>query len=152
MASNKARSLISAIRVISLFPPQIRQTTFFPLISSVIIFNDAVDIAPAGSTTMASLLYNLRIDWQIFPSDTSTSLSKKVVHNVNASSPTFRTAAPSTKGSISLSSVILPLASDCCMAGAPSGSIPITLVWGESVLNTCKTPEISPPPPIGTRI
>ena len=38
------------------------------------------------------------------------------------------------------------------MDGAPCGSTPIILVFGESCLKTEIKPEMSPPPPIGTKM
>jgi hypothetical protein len=36
------------------------------------------------------------------------------------------------------------------MAGAPDDSTPITRIFGSSAFRAVETPEMSPPPPIGT--
>ena len=52
-----------------------------------------------------------------------------------------------------LSSVVTsPRRTDSCIQFAPSGSTPITLIFGLSILANVETPVHSPPPPIGQRM
>ena len=64
-------------------------------------------------------------------------------------SPTFFTAAPSTKLSIWDKVITLSCLRDSYIAGAPAGSTPMIFVLGLNDLNTIPQPAIRPPPPIG---
>ena len=105
--------------------------------------------APAGSTTMASSLYNFKIVVQTFPSGTRTMSSNECWQISNGLSPTRFTAAPSTNLSMSVSIVFLPFSNDVFIEAAPCGSTPISLVSGLNCLKTEITPAAKPPPPIG---
>ena len=65
-------------------------------------------------------------------------------------SPTRRTAAPSTNESSSGSVTGAPARRAAVMLAAPAGSTPITRMPGCRSRSTVATPASSPPPPTGT--
>src|SRR5215204_4221896 len=118
----------------SLLLPLTIHTTFLPFISYTYSSKEAIDKAPAGSTTRASVLYNSKIVEQTFPSGTKFISSKTVLQIEYVRSPTRLTAAPSTKRSIHERVTGWPASNAAFMEGAPSGSAPIIFVAGENVL------------------
>ena len=49
-------------------------------------------------------------------------------------------------------SIAMDIIKDSCIQFAPSGSTPITLIFGLSIFANVETPVHSPPPPIGQRM
>src|SRR5688572_721918 len=138
------------MRSISLLLPLTIQTTVLYFISLAKSSRAATDNAPAGSTTMASSLYNFTIVEQTFPSDIRCRSSNTSLQIGNVMSPTLFTAAPSTNPSILSRVTGAPFFSASYIAGAPSGSRPIIFVFGDQVLKYEPTPALNPPPPTGT--
>mmetsp|Transcript_31551 Transcript_31551/g.74997 ORF Transcript_31551/g.74997 Transcript_31551/m.74997 type:complete len:206 (+) Transcript_31551:264-881(+) len=106
--------------------------------------------APAGSriervslktSLMAALMAELST--RTMPS-TSCRQRRKV------SIPTCFTATPSAKASTLESITRRPVANDCAIALAPTGSTPMTLMDGLSSFSTAAMPAMRPPPPTAT--
>ena len=93
-----------------------------------------MDMAPAGSTTIASSLYICKIVVQIFPSGTKCISSSASLQNEKVISPTLFTEAPSTNLSMFSNSTGSPDFNAQNILGAPSGSKPITFVFGDFCL------------------
>ena len=110
----------------------------------------AIDNAPAGSTTIASSLYNCKMVEHTLPSGTKIILSSVFLQTANVSFPTCFTAAPSTNLSIVVNGSASFWSRANCIEGAPSGSIPSIFVNGLNFLKTVETPAANPPPPTGS--
>ena len=99
---------------------------------------------------MPSLWYSASISEQMRPVGTAYTSAECRATVAWVSSPTLRTAAPSTKVSIAGRSTGCPAASAASMDAASAGSTPTTRVCGWRSASQARQPEIIPPPPIGT--
>jgi hypothetical protein len=88
---------------------------------------------------------------QIWSVSTSTMPSSSSRHSAKVSAPTCFTATPSANKPTWSSLTRRPAFSDRAIASASTGSTPITLTDGRSRLMYDAIPEISPPPPTGTK-
>ena len=86
---------------------------------------------------------------QTAPSGTATSSTPAAWTSGNVTAPARRTAAPSTKVSISASVTGSPATSAAAIPAAPAGSTPTTRVPGACSRSQVAQPASSPPPPTG---
>ncbi len=134
----------------SILPPLITQTTF--LSSEASFFSPATESAPAPSVIILCLSINSNIASRISESETVTTSSINSFITSKVRSPGFFTATPSAMVSTFFSSVTLFSSRDLAIQQAPSGSTPIILIPGFSILAAIAMPLINPPPPMGTSI
>src|SRR6476661_948314 len=133
------------------FPPLSTQTTFDPAGALISPCNSAATgAAAAPSTTSLQCDMTQIIASKISLSGSVTMSSTKRCTMEKLFSPTRFTRSPSMMQSILSSVTTCPASMLRFMPGPSEDSTPMILIFGFNCFSAMDTPEISPPPPIGT--
>ena len=133
-----------------MLPPETRQIAFFPLMGTLLNIAAATATAPAPSAISLCCSINARIAVDISSSLTVTISSTYLRQYSKVCSPGSFTAMPSAMVRTNPIRSILLCSIEFSILGAPLACTPYIFTFGFKCLIAKATPEISPPPPIGT--
>ncbi len=134
-----------------MFPPEITTTTFFPKSSPLRDRRGARGAAPDGSAIILASLIIVLVAFIISSSVTVNAPSTFFEQAAKVMSPSADGRRPSAMEAGEGTSVTLPALSAAMSFGAPAGSTPKIFTFGLRALIAMDIPEMSPPPPTGTK-